>query len=122
MTDTGFYDEDEDVNMLDGNKKNKKKDKTQNERLIYAAPFHTQVAVLLGRTWRTIWREKVLTPIFYYSFKLTLSHDCHHDSMISLFYRRRFEIFKSNLAKKIVKSWILFDCVTYIFARKELCT
>lgn len=100
MTDTGFYDEDEDVNMLDGNKKIKKKDKTQNERLIYAAPFHTQVAVLLGRTWRTIWREKVLTPIFYYSFKLTLSHDCHHDSMISLFYGRRFEIFKSNLAKK----------------------
>lgn len=104
MTDTGFYDEDEDVNMLDGNKKNKKKDKTQNERLIYAAPFHTQVAVLLGRTWRTIWREKVLTPIFYYSFKLTLSHDCHHGSMISLFYRRRFEIFKSNLAKKKLKA------------------
>ncbi|XP_046639058.1 ATP-binding cassette sub-family G member 1-like [Daphnia pulicaria] len=61
--DTGFYDEDEDVNMLDGNKKMKKKNKTQNERLIYAAPFHTQVAVLLGRTWRTIWREKMLTML-----------------------------------------------------------
>ena len=66
MTDTGFYDEDEDVNMLDGNKNSKKKSKskTTNDRLSYAAPFHTQVAVLLGRTWRTIWREKVIFFLF----------------------------------------------------------
>lgn len=25
----------------------------------YAAPFHTQIVVLLGRTWRTVCREKV---------------------------------------------------------------
>lgn len=70
MADTGFYDEDEDVNMLDGKKnskaKNKANHKTIDERLIYAAPFHTQVAVLLRRTWRTIWREKVYLTIFYF--------------------------------------------------------
>ncbi|XP_045029361.1 ATP-binding cassette sub-family G member 1 isoform X2 [Daphnia magna] len=61
VTDNGFDDEDEDVNMLDGH--SKKTDKTKDERLFYAAPFHTQVAVLLGRTWRTIWREKMLTML-----------------------------------------------------------
>ena len=74
MADTGFYDEDEDVNMLDGKKnskvKNKANHKTKDERLIYAAPFHTQVAVLLRRTWRTIWREKVFDYFLFlfYSF------------------------------------------------------
>ncbi|XP_057375091.1 ATP-binding cassette sub-family G member 1-like [Daphnia carinata] len=61
VTDNGFDDEDEDVNMLDCH--SKKRDKTNNERLFYVAPFHTQVAVLLGRTWRIIWREKMLTML-----------------------------------------------------------
>lgn len=61
MTDTGFYEDEEEVTMLDGRPKKEKKKK---ERLVYAAPFHTQVNVLLVRTWRTIWREKVN----YYSF------------------------------------------------------
>ncbi|KAI9554257.1 ABC protein [Daphnia sinensis] len=61
VTDNGFDDEDENVNMLDGH--SKKTDKTNNERLFYAAPFHTQVAVLLARTWRTICREKMLTML-----------------------------------------------------------
>ncbi|XP_045029362.1 ATP-binding cassette sub-family G member 1 isoform X1 [Daphnia magna] len=38
--------------------------------LSYGAPFHTQVAVLLRRTWRTIWREQILTTM-----RLTL-HVC----------------------------------------------
>lgn len=59
--DTGFDDEDEDATMLDGrSKKTKKKKKTKKEHLDYAAAFHTQVFVLLIRTWRTIWREKVI--------------------------------------------------------------
>ncbi len=34
--------------------------KNRENRLTYATPFHTQVSVLLERTWRTIWREKVV--------------------------------------------------------------
>lgn len=37
-------------------KKGKKKNKDEHH---YGSPFYSQVAVLLGRTWRTIWREKV---------------------------------------------------------------
>jgi hypothetical protein len=59
-TDTGDIDADEEVSMLSGLPK--KKLATGN-RLMYAAPFHTQVAVLLGRTWRTIWRDKVYTSL-----------------------------------------------------------
>ncbi|XP_046632753.1 ATP-binding cassette sub-family G member 1-like [Daphnia pulicaria] len=57
---TGDIDADEEVSMLSGLPK--KKLATGN-RLMYAAPFHTQVAVLLGRTWRTIWRDKILTTM-----------------------------------------------------------
>ncbi len=60
VTDTGDINSDEEVSMLSGLPK--KKSETGN-RLMYVAPFHTQVAVLLGRTWRTIWREKVSTVI-----------------------------------------------------------
>ena len=46
--------------MLDGSSKKKdKKAKKTGKRLMYGAPFHYQVAILLGRTWKTIWREKV---------------------------------------------------------------
>ncbi|XP_057375116.1 ATP-binding cassette sub-family G member 1-like [Daphnia carinata] len=38
--------------------------------LSYSAPFHTQVTVLLRRTWCTIWREQILTTM-----RLTL-HVC----------------------------------------------
>ena len=48
----------EDVSMLAGSTKRPAK-KTKKDRLDYASPFHTQVAVLLQRTWLTIWREKV---------------------------------------------------------------
>lgn len=81
VTDNGFDDEDEDVNMLDGH--SKKTDKTKDERLFYAAPFHTQVAVLLGRTWRTIWREKVLTFFFMY-FVQHLKSTCHSHFHVNL--------------------------------------
>ena len=50
--------------MLDGHTKKVKKGSKTKERLIYAAPFHTQLSVLLGRTWRTIWRERVSRRIF----------------------------------------------------------
>ncbi|KAI9552421.1 ABC protein [Daphnia sinensis] len=40
-----------------GNIPKKKKIKT------YPASFHTQVAVLLERTWRTMWRDKMLTKV-----------------------------------------------------------
>ncbi|XP_046451696.1 ATP-binding cassette sub-family G member 1-like isoform X1 [Daphnia pulex] len=42
---------------------NDKKKRNNKNRLVYGAPFHTQVAVLLNRTWRTIWREKMLTKV-----------------------------------------------------------
>jgi hypothetical protein len=35
------------------------------DQLAYATPFHTQVSVLLERTWRSIWREKVYSNGFY---------------------------------------------------------
>ncbi len=38
---------------------NDKKKPNNKNRPVYAVPFHTQVSVLLNRTWRTIWREKV---------------------------------------------------------------
>ncbi|XP_032786476.2 ATP-binding cassette sub-family G member 1 [Daphnia magna] len=43
------------VNDDEGKKKNKRK------RITYGAPFRTQVKVLLERTWRTMWREKMQT-------------------------------------------------------------
>ena len=49
---------DEDVDMLNEGKKIKKS-KKKREKLPYAAPFYTQVGVLLQRTWKTIWRENV---------------------------------------------------------------
>jgi hypothetical protein len=49
------------------------------EKPTYSAPFHTQVAVLLERTWRIIWRDKVylisatLNSIFiFYRYFITL--------------------------------------------------
>lgn len=54
---------DEDVDMLNGHKKEsykgKKKEKKNKEKLTYAASFYSQVGVLLQRTWKTIWRENV---------------------------------------------------------------
>ncbi len=44
---------------------NDKKKRNMENRLVYAVPFHTQVTVLLNRTWRTIWREKVLRSILH---------------------------------------------------------
>ncbi|XP_057375095.1 ATP-binding cassette sub-family G member 1-like isoform X2 [Daphnia carinata] len=35
----------------------------KSKELSYAIPFHNQVAILLERTWRTIWREKMLTQV-----------------------------------------------------------
>lgn len=35
----------------------------KSKQLSYAMPFHNQVAILLERTWRTIWREKMLTKV-----------------------------------------------------------
>nr|QBM06376.1 ATP-binding cassette sub-family G member 1-like isoform X3 [Daphnia magna] len=61
--DTGFYEDDEMDLMLDvcsTKKKGKKKNKDEHH---YGSPFYSQVAVLLGRTWRTIWREKILTTM-----------------------------------------------------------
>jgi hypothetical protein len=60
LLDTGFYEEDECDLMLDGNSKKKEKKGKNKDGLMYGAPFHYQVSILLGRTWRTIWREKVL--------------------------------------------------------------
>ncbi|KAI9554261.1 ABC protein [Daphnia sinensis] len=37
--------------------------KNRRKRITYGAPFGTQVKVLLERTWRTMWREKLLTQI-----------------------------------------------------------
>ncbi|XP_057375096.1 ATP-binding cassette sub-family G member 1-like [Daphnia carinata] len=37
--------------------------KDRQKRITYGAPFRTQVKVLLERTWRTMWREKMLTQI-----------------------------------------------------------
>lgn len=49
------------------------------EKPTYSAPFHTQVTVLLERTWRIIWRDKVylisatLNSIFiFYRYFITL--------------------------------------------------
>ncbi|EFX86592.1 ABC protein, subfamily ABCG [Daphnia pulex] len=61
--DTGFYEEDECDIMLDGNSKKKEKKGKNKDGLMYGAPFHYQVSILLGRTWRTIWREKILTTM-----------------------------------------------------------
>ena len=73
-TDTEDVEENEEVAMLSGLPKNKLESVS---RLMYAAPFHTQVAVLLGRTWRTIWREKVssISIAFFYIIKMySLAH------------------------------------------------
>ncbi|XP_046451684.1 ATP-binding cassette subfamily G member 4-like [Daphnia pulex] len=51
---------DENDTMLGGRSKKKGKNK---DGLTYGAPFHYQVSILLGRTWRTIWREKILTTM-----------------------------------------------------------
>jgi hypothetical protein len=45
--------------MLDGHSKKKDRKAKNKDRIMYGAPFHYQVAILLGRTWKTIWREKV---------------------------------------------------------------
>ncbi|XP_046632756.1 ATP-binding cassette sub-family G member 1-like [Daphnia pulicaria] len=37
------------------------------EKPTYSAPFHTQVAVLLERTWRIIWRDKMLTKVRFFT-------------------------------------------------------
>jgi ATP-binding cassette subfamily G (WHITE) protein 1 len=68
-TDTEDIEEDEEVTMLNGLPK---KIGTVS-RLVYAAPFHTQVAILLERTWRTIWREKV--PLIPTEILLFISDD-----------------------------------------------
>jgi hypothetical protein len=65
---------DEDVDMLNGQKKKSKKDKKKKkkkEKLTYAAPFHTQVGVLLQRTWKTIWRENVNLKPFLFLIVIT---------------------------------------------------
>jgi hypothetical protein len=53
--------------MLGGRSKKKGKNK---DGLTYGAPFHYQVSILLGRTWRTIWREKVLLYLSVFSENL----------------------------------------------------
>lgn len=45
----------------DENEDDVEKMKNRENRLTYATPFHTQVSVLLERTWRSIWREKVVS-------------------------------------------------------------
>ncbi|XP_046639075.1 ATP-binding cassette sub-family G member 1-like [Daphnia pulicaria] len=45
------------------NKVDREKNGSRKDRLTYGAPFHTQVSVLLERTFRTIWREKMLTKV-----------------------------------------------------------
>ena len=52
----------ENVNKIDDefSEKRKKGEKGKNERFSYAAPFHTQFAVLLARTWKTTLRDKVI--------------------------------------------------------------
>ncbi|EFX86593.1 ABC protein, subfamily ABCG [Daphnia pulex] len=47
----------------DENEDDVEKMKNRENRLTYATPFHTQVSVLLERTWRSIWREKMLTQV-----------------------------------------------------------
>ncbi|KAI9552420.1 ABC protein [Daphnia sinensis] len=60
--DTGFSDDDEEqVTMLEGLPKKSKVGTAH--RPLHAAPFHMQVTVLLGRTWKTIWREKILSAM-----------------------------------------------------------
>ncbi|XP_057380707.1 ATP-binding cassette sub-family G member 1-like [Daphnia carinata] len=57
--DAGVSEEDEEqVTMLEGLPKTKKA-----YRVLDAVPFYMQVKVLLGRTWKTIWREKILTAM-----------------------------------------------------------
>ncbi|XP_046639073.1 ATP-binding cassette sub-family G member 1-like isoform X3 [Daphnia pulicaria] len=46
---------------------NDKKKPNKKNRTVYAVPFHTQVYVLLNRTWRTIWREKMLTKVRFFT-------------------------------------------------------
>lgn len=53
--------------MLEGYSKKKEKKGKNRDRLMYGAPFHYQVYILLGRTWRTIWREKVLICLSVFS-------------------------------------------------------
>lgn len=55
--DIGFCDDGDEFERLDNT--SKKKEREKEERLVYGSPFHTQVAVLFVRSWRTIWREKV---------------------------------------------------------------
>ena len=52
--------ENEGENEFDDQKMDNRKD-----RLTYATSFHTQVSILLERTWRTIWREKVRTESIF---------------------------------------------------------
>ena len=70
---------DEDVDMLNGHKKKKKKKnkdkKKKKEKLTYAAPFHSQVGVLLQRTWKTIWRENV--NLYPFLFLIVIIHQWH---------------------------------------------
>jgi hypothetical protein len=76
LLDTGFYEDDEFDTMLDSNSKKKEK-KSKNKGLMYGAPFHYQVSILLGRTWKTIWREKVhIDLIFPRSCFITFATNC----------------------------------------------
>ncbi|KAK4008494.1 hypothetical protein OUZ56_013633 [Daphnia magna] len=65
--DTEVDEVDETDFMINSHLRTNKRGKNE---LSYGAPFHTQVAVLLRRTWRTIWREQILTTM-----RLTL-HVC----------------------------------------------
>lgn len=55
--DTGFYDDEEENHFING--REKKKTKNSKNRQSYACPFHSQIAVLLVRSWRTTYRDKV---------------------------------------------------------------
>ncbi len=69
--------------MLDGRSKTEQKNRKNKDGLTYGAPFHYQVSILLGRTWRTIWREKVV-PIFawFLGKSTTLAFHSFRDTQI----------------------------------------
>ncbi|KZS04046.1 putative ABC protein, subfamily ABCG [Daphnia magna] len=94
------------VNDDEGKKKNKQK------RITYGAPFRTQVKVLLERTWRTMWREKMQTQtrflthivfgIFIGLMYQTVGNDASYPNNAGLLTISQFLIFFTGTMPTIV--------------------
>lgn len=66
LPDIELYSVEDNANIIDdgsSKKRKKKKKEMMKERDSHRAPFHTQLLVLLDRSFKTIWRDKVISLI-----------------------------------------------------------